>query len=92
MDRRFNRQRFDAERVIEGFTCEQCDHDRQPLERSDRDPGAGHHRDLRVCLGVPVGAELIVTFDAPPGTYQYICAIPGHPEAGMKGSLIVTDD
>jgi len=48
--------------------------------------------DLGVDLRVPVGAERIVAFDAPPGTYQYICAIPGHPEAGMKGSLIVTDD
>ena len=47
--------------------------------------------DLGVDLRVPVGAERIVAFDAPPGTYQYICAIPGHPEAGMKGSLIVTD-
>ena len=48
--------------------------------------------DLGVDLRIPVGAERIVAFDAPPGTYQYICAIPGHPEAGMKGSLIVTDD
>jgi plastocyanin len=47
--------------------------------------------DLGIDLRVPVGAERIVTFDAPPGTYQYICSIPGHPEAGMKGSLIVTD-
>jgi plastocyanin len=47
--------------------------------------------DLGVDLRVPVGAERTVAFDAPPGTYQYICAIPGHPEAGMKGSLIVTD-
>lgn len=47
--------------------------------------------DLGVDLRIPVGAERIVAFDAPPGTYQYICAIPGHPEAGMKGSLIVTD-
>ncbi|HSJ84992.1 MAG TPA: cupredoxin domain-containing protein [Acidimicrobiia bacterium] len=48
--------------------------------------------DLGVDLRVPVGAERIVAFDAPPGTYQYICAVPGHPEAGMKGSLIVIDD
>jgi plastocyanin len=47
--------------------------------------------DLGVDLRVPVGAERIVAFEAPPGTYQYVCAIPGHPEAGMKGSLIVTD-
>jgi uncharacterized cupredoxin-like copper-binding protein len=25
-----------------------------------------------------------------PGTYEYICTIPGHKEAGMKGTLTVT--
>ncbi len=32
------------------------------------------------------------TFTAPsePGTYQVICAIPGHFSAGMKGTLTVT--
>jgi uncharacterized cupredoxin-like copper-binding protein len=24
-----------------------------------------------------------------PGTYTFICQIPGHPEAGMVGTLIV---
>lgn len=45
--------------------------------------------ELDVDLRVPVGAELSVTFEAPPGTYEYICAIPGHAEVGMKGVLIV---
>lgn len=46
--------------------------------------------ELRVDLLVPVGASLTVTFDALPGNYQFICRIPGHPYAGMVGSLTVT--
>lgn len=45
--------------------------------------------ELAVDLRVPVGAEIPVTFRAPPGQYQFICAIPGHPEAGMVGTLTV---
>jgi plastocyanin len=45
--------------------------------------------DLGVDLRVPVGAEMTVEFDAPPGEYVFICAVPGHPEAGMKGVLTV---
>jgi plastocyanin len=45
--------------------------------------------ELGVDLRVPLGAELPVTFEAPPGEYQFICDIPGHPEAGMVGSLTV---
>ncbi|MDQ6868736.1 MAG: plastocyanin/azurin family copper-binding protein [Pseudomonadota bacterium] len=25
------------------------------------------------------------------GEYEYICDLPGHPDAGMKGTLIVVD-
>ncbi len=45
--------------------------------------------ELGVDLRVPVGAELGVSFDAPPGEYQFVCAIPGHVEAGMVGTLTV---
>jgi plastocyanin len=45
---------------------------------------------LGVDLPVPVGATRFVTFDVKPGTYQFICRIPGHLEAGMEGTLIVT--
>jgi len=31
-----------------------------------------------------------VTFSAEPGTYEFKCRIPGHPEAGMVGTLTVT--
>lgn len=45
--------------------------------------------ELGVDLRVPVSAEMTVTFDAAPGEYTFICDIPGHPEAGMKGTLLV---
>lgn len=45
--------------------------------------------ELGVDLRVPVSAEMTVTFDAAPGEYTFICAIPGHPEAGMEGTLLV---
>ena len=44
---------------------------------------------LGVDLPVPVGATRSVTFDAAPGTYEFKCRIPGHPEAGMVGTLTV---
>ena len=45
--------------------------------------------ELDVDLRVPVGARRRATFDAPPGTYEYYCAIPGHRTLGMKGVLVV---
>lgn len=45
--------------------------------------------ELDVDLRVPLGAELPVTFQAAPGEYRFICAIPGHPDAGMTGILTV---
>lgn len=45
--------------------------------------------ELGVDLRIPVGAELSVTFEAPPGEYEFICDIPGHTEAGMRGVLRV---
>lgn len=45
--------------------------------------------ELGVDLRVPVSAEMTVTFDAAPGEYTFICDIPGHPEAGMEGTLLV---
>jgi plastocyanin len=43
---------------------------------------------LGVDLRVPVGDEKSVTFTAAPGTYQYICGIPGH-ASFMRGVLTV---
>lgn len=45
--------------------------------------------ELGVDLRVPLGAKLGASFEAPPGEYQFVCAIPGHIEAGMVGTLAV---
>ncbi len=39
---------------------------------------------------IVAGATATETFNLPAGTYQVICAIPGHFTAGMAGSLTVT--
>jgi plastocyanin len=44
---------------------------------------------LGVDLRVPVNGEQSVTFTAPPGTYAFYCAIPGHESIGMRGTLTV---
>jgi plastocyanin len=46
--------------------------------------------DLRVNLSVPVKGHRSVTFSAPPGVYEFHCAIPGHTAAGMVGRIIVS--
>jgi uncharacterized cupredoxin-like copper-binding protein len=45
--------------------------------------------ELGVNVYVPVGAERTVTFKAPPGSYRFYCAIPGHAALGMQGTLTV---
>ncbi len=37
------------------------------------------------------GASKTVTFTAPtsPGTYEYVCTVPGHLDSGMKGEMTV---
>ncbi|MEY2471164.1 MAG: Copper binding protein plastocyanin/azurin family [Actinomycetota bacterium] len=35
------------------------------------------------------GRGRVVLKDVPAGTYSYVCAIPGHESAGMKGELVV---
>ncbi|MFL5760080.1 MAG: cupredoxin domain-containing protein, partial [Thermomicrobiales bacterium] len=37
------------------------------------------------------GQTVNVTIDAPAGTYQYYCSVPGHKEAGMVGTLTVKE-
>jgi plastocyanin len=41
--------------------------------------------------GPPVagGGSETVTLSAPAGSYSYICTIPGHYQAGMKGTLTI---
>jgi uncharacterized cupredoxin-like copper-binding protein len=47
-------------------------------------------------LGVDVdqapGESQEIVINAPAGEYEYYCNVPGHKEAGMVGTLIVTED
>jgi plastocyanin len=45
---------------------------------------------LHVNLRVPEGGHRRATFKASPGTYKFYCAVPGHSQAGMKGTLVVS--
>lgn len=47
--------------------------------------------ELGVDLRVPVGAVRTISFQAAPGIYEFICRIPGHSDAGMKGTLLVSE-
>ena len=38
---------------------------------------------------VTKGGTSTVTADLKPGTYEFYCPVPGHKEAGMKGTLTV---
>lgn len=41
---------------------------------------------------LPAGETKSITFAAPPpGTYQIVCAVPGHAVGGMVGTFTVTD-
>jgi uncharacterized cupredoxin-like copper-binding protein len=39
---------------------------------------------------VSSGGVSTVTVDLKPGTYTFFCSVPGHEEAGMKGTLTVS--
>jgi plastocyanin len=44
---------------------------------------------LGVDIRAPVKGSRRVSFNAPPGTYEFFCAIPGHKQIGMKGTLVI---
>lgn len=55
---------------------------------------AGHNfevTELGINVDMPVGETVSATVpaDAKPGTYDFICNIPGHAEAGMVGTLTI---
>ena len=47
--------------------------------------------ELNVDLSVLVGSEREAGSPAPPGTYTYYCAIPGHELLGMLGTLTILE-
>ena len=44
---------------------------------------------LGVDIRTPVKGQVQTRFDAPPGSYEFFCAIPGHKQIGMRGTLII---
>jgi plastocyanin len=45
--------------------------------------------ELDLDLRIPNGGTRRVQLDVDPGTYRFVCAIPGHEQAGMVGTLVV---
>lgn len=44
---------------------------------------------LGVDIRTPVKGHSQVSFNAPSGSYEFFCAIPGHKSIGMRGTLII---
>ncbi len=44
---------------------------------------------LGVDIRAPVKGHRRVSFNAAPGSYEFFCAIPGHKQIGMRGTLII---
>jgi len=44
---------------------------------------------LNISVDVQPGQTGSVTINAPAGSYQFYCNVPGHKEAGMVGTLTV---
>ena len=44
---------------------------------------------LKISVDVTPGATKTVTINAPAGTYEFYCNVPGHKAAGMVGTLTV---
>jgi plastocyanin len=45
---------------------------------------------LGISVDLPPGETQTVTINAPAGTYEFYCNVPGHKEAGMVGTLVVS--
>jgi uncharacterized cupredoxin-like copper-binding protein len=45
--------------------------------------------ELGIQVSLPPGETQSVVINAPPGSYEYYCNVPGHKEAGMVGTLVV---
>jgi plastocyanin len=44
---------------------------------------------LGVDIRTPVKGHTQVSFNAAPGRYEFFCAIPGHKQIGMRGTLVI---
>ena len=45
---------------------------------------------LRISPNVRPGQTVRIVIDAPPGEYPVYCSLPGHREAGMAATLVVS--
>jgi plastocyanin len=57
--------------------------------------GAPHNfsiDELDISVDIAPGETGEVQINAPAGTYEFYCNVPGHREAGMVGTLIVSED
>jgi plastocyanin len=45
--------------------------------------------DLHIDARLATRATRSIALDLPPGSYRFVCAIPGHDQAGMHGTLII---
>jgi hypothetical protein len=58
--------------------------------------GAAPHNfsidELGISVDIASGATEETTISAPAGTYEYYCNVPGHKQAGMVGTLIISKD
>jgi len=66
-----------------------------PTEITLDNQGAVEHDwtidELDVHIFAEAGESVTETVTAPAGTYEVYCAVPGHREAGMVGTLVVQD-
>jgi len=72
------------------FTIEKIDVD-QATRRDGEVPVGHQHMDqyaVHVALGPAQTARLRLHLHEP-GTYSFFCTVPGHREAGMRGSLVI---
>jgi uncharacterized cupredoxin-like copper-binding protein len=70
-----------------GATCEVSGR-KQWLDDHDLASDLAGMRETKL---IPPGSELAVEWTAPsrPGSYEFWCAVPGHREAGMTGTIVV---
>jgi nitrite reductase (NO-forming) len=64
-----------------------------PTKVTLKNTGAAPHNfsidQLNIKQDVAPGQTVEIEINAPAGTYQYYCDVPGHKEAGMVGTLTV---
>jgi len=70
------------------------EHEADASSHDEASGGEGSHApgDAAMHAHTAAGETVTVTFTpTEPGTYEFYCTVPGHREAGMIGTLVVTD-